>query len=224
MVKFKLVKIEKIEKKTYYGIVHDFEVNKNHSYCVNNNIAVHNSMCTTRQITGHGCPSLSTIINIRRALHGMQTNTTLIADGGIRNSGDIVKALAAGADSVMIGSLLAGSDETPGDLFVKNNNDFYKMVTDDIYKDNVLYKKYRGQSSEEFNEEINKTNVTPEGEAQYVPCKGAVADIINNLAGGIRSGLSYAGCYNLKQLFERSSFIELSNHGFTEGTPHGLKL
>lgn len=179
------------------------------------------SLCTTRLITGHGCPSLSTIINIRRALHGMQTNTTLIADGGIRNSGDIVKALAAGADSVMIGGLLAATNETPGQTYSKNvgiGGVFYEESTNA----RELYKKYRGQSSEEFNEEINKTNVTPEGESQYVPCNGSVTDILNNLTGGIRSGLSYAGCYTLKQLFERSSFIELSNHGFTEGTPHGL--
>lgn len=176
------------------------------------------SVCTTRQVTGHGCPSLSTIINIRRALHSMQTNTTLIADGGIRNSGDIVKALAAGADSVMIGGLFAGTDETPGNYY-DINHQIFNGNTEDI---RGLYKKYRGQSSGEFNEEINKTNVTPEGESQYVPCKGTVTDIINNLAGGIRSGLSYAGCYTLKDLFNKSSFIELSNHGFTEGTPHGL--
>jgi IMP dehydrogenase len=177
------------------------------------------SLCTTRLITGHGSPALSTIINIRRALHGMQTNTTLIADGGIRNSGDIVKALAAGADSVMIGSLFAGTNETSGNYY-DINHQVFNGNTEDV---SGLYKKYRGQSSEEFNEEINKTNVTSEGESQYVPCKGAVADIINNLAGGIRSGLSYAGCYTLKDLFNKSSFIELSNHGFTEGTPHGLK-
>lgn len=165
------------------------------------------SLCTTRVQTGHGVPNLSAIMAIRRTIHGQQSNCTLIADGGIRNSGDIVKALAAGADSVMVGNLFAGTDECSGEQSISEHRTIYK---------------YRGQSSAEFNEFIGKNNVTAEGESTWIKAKGPVTNVIKELTGGIRSGMSYAGAYNLKELYNYSTFLEITPHGFAEGLPHGI--
>jgi len=161
------------------------------------------SLCTTRLITGHGIPQLSAIMevaNIKPKYLGIQ----LIADGGIRYSGDIVKALAAGADAVMIGRLLAGCWETPG-----------KVVGGK--------KLYRGSAS--FSAQMDHDgfvhNGTPEGESTFVPAKGSVKDIIAGLAGGIRSGLSYSGALSIKDLQESAMFIKVSNNTILE---NGVRL
>lgn len=179
------------------------------------------SLCTTRRVTGCGVPNLSSIMQVRRAINGRQSNTTLIADGGIRESGDIVKALAAGADSVMIGGLLAATSETPGKTYSRISGIggiFYEEST----TAKTLYKKYRGQSSREFNEEMNKNDVAPEGESQYVQCKGPVTPLINELCMGLRSGMSYIGAKNLKELQQKAVFIEITHNAHIEGTPHGI--
>jgi len=145
------------------------------------------SVCTTREVTGVGVPQLSAIMDCARA-----TDTPIIADGGIKNSGDIVKAIAAGADVVMIGSLLAGTNEAPGDVRIDPNG--------------VRWKPYRGQSI--FG--ANASHYTPEGVEGWVREKGPVADVLRSLAGGIRSGLSYVGARNLKELRERANFIQVT--------------
>lgn len=177
------------------------------------------SMCSTRLVTGHGTPQLTSIMNIRKALFGLESNVSLIADGGIRYSGDIIKALAAGADSVMIGRLFAGTTETPGVFY----DETFKEVEYNPLITN-LYKKYRGQSSKEFNEALGKTNVAAEGVSSYVPHKGSVVDVVNELVGGIKSGMTYSGVSNLEQLYNQATFVELTEHGYTEGTPHGLSV
>lgn len=164
------------------------------------------SMCSTRVVTGHGLPQLSAILQIRRTLSAQRTNTTLIADGGIKNSGDIVKAIAAGANSVMIGNLFAGTDETPGDIH-QDGDDRYKI--------------YRGQSSKMFLDQQNKTGVAPEGIDIRVPVKGSVVHIFQELMQGLRSGMTYSGVSNLPDLYNKTLFIEISSHTHIEGTPHG---
>ena len=166
------------------------------------------SVCTTRIVTGHGVPQLSAIINARRELdaNGFE-DVSIIADGGIRNSGDIVKSLAAGADAVMLGSMLAGCDETPGEIFTLANGSF---------------KMYRGQSSRHFLKDIGKIDVAAEGESIEVKAKGPVDAIITELLGGVRSGLTYSGAGSIKELQEKAVFMEISHHGWVESTPHAI--
>lgn len=182
------------------------------------------SFCTTRLVTGHGVPQLSAIMNVRRALYSMQSNVALIADGGIRDSGDIVKALAAGADSVMVGRLFASTSESPGNLYYKDGNNYVQCETetDYSYKEYSFYKKYRGQSSADFMEDINKQGVAPEGVSQMIPYKGSVEPIFHRLLMGLRSGMTYSGIRNLKELYNKSQFIEISHAGYIEGTPYGI--
>lgn len=165
------------------------------------------SACSTRVITGHGVPNFTNICLMKQELDKMDRHVCLMADGGIRSSGDIVKALAAGADSVMIGSLLAGTTEAPGEV---------------IIKDGKKYKKYRGQASKDFMQDNNKQGVTPEGESMLLPYKGSVVPIIKDLIGGIKSGLTYSGAYDIKDLREKAEFIKITQNGFIESTPHGL--
>ena len=165
--------------------------------------------CSTRIVTGHGVPQLTAIMQCRQAINATRTNTTLIADGGIRNSGDIIKALAAGADMVMIGRLFAGADEIP-------------MPTSELIKPSGdRYVFYRGQSSEQFMIDTGKKGVAPEGESWPVLRSGPVGPIVKKLLGGIRSGMSYSGVRNLKDLNAKATFIEVGYHGYIEGTPHG---
>jgi IMP dehydrogenase len=167
------------------------------------------SLCSTRIVTGHGCSNLTTIMQARQTISGMKSNVTLIADGGITSSGDIIKALAAGADSVMIGGLLAGTDESPGEVETGPNGEAFKV--------------YRGQSSREFLDDLGRDDVAPEGVQIEVPYKGSVSKILKDLIGGIRSGLTYSGAKNLQELYDKAIFTENTYHGYIESTPHGLK-
>lgn len=184
------------------------------------------SLCSTRIKTGHGVPTLTAIMLARLAINSTKTNVALIADGGIRNSGDIIKALAAGADSVMIGNLFSGTDESPGNLIVdpyETMSGHLPPETKEKYlqEKRLCYKKYRGQSSRDFLNDIGKVGVTDEGVHTYVPYKGPVDVILTDLIQGIRSGMSYAGATTLQGLNEYATFIEISHHGYIEGTPHG---
>lgn len=157
------------------------------------------SVCTTRVVTGVGVPQLSAILEVADALK--YSKVKIIADGGIRTSGDIVKALAAGADVVMLGHLLAGSDECPGPVIEVG--------------DGRRYKRYRGQSIFGANEE----RYTKEGVSGFVDAKGPVSGVIKQLMGGLRSGMSYVGAENLHQLKLYSKFIKVSNHSLQENLP-----
>lgn len=155
------------------------------------------SVCTTRLITAAGVPQLSAIINVAEANTGAQ----IIADGGIKNSGDIVKALAAGADVVMLGSLLAGATECPGEVI--ETGDGRKL------------RRYRGQSI--FG--VNGEKYTKEGVSGYVNEKGPVADVLKQLVGGLKSGMSYIGANNLEELQEKAVFIPVSSSTLAENHP-----
>lgn len=162
------------------------------------------SMCTTRIITGHGMPQLTAIALCVEV--AARHNVPVIADGGLKNSGDIVKAFGAGASSVMMGSMLAGTMETPGEM--KGGK-----------------KQYRGMASKSaqvsWRGELPK-GMAAEGESTLVACKGPVEGVIDELSGGLRSGMTYMGVESIKDMKEAALFMEMSASGMAESRPHGL--
>jgi len=160
------------------------------------------SLCTTRIKTGFGIPNISTIQNISEELQLNNISIPIIADGGIRSSGDIAKAIAAGADTVMLGSLLAGTYESPGD----------------ILKDG--YKRYRGSASLETKLEHGQKARNVEGASTKVKYKGTVEKVITDLADGLRSAFSYVGARNIDQYHARADFVYVTNAGAKEAKPH----
>jgi len=160
------------------------------------------SICSTRIQTGHGVPGLQTILDCAKT----DRDVKIIADGGIRNSGDIVKALAAGADAVMCGSLLAGTDETPG-----------KVLED---KSGVRWKIYRGMASKEAQISWRGRYASHEGVSTTVPYRGSVKYILEDLERGIRSGFSYSGARSLSELHACAQFVEQTTSGLTESHTH----
>jgi len=163
------------------------------------------SICSTRVISGHGVPTFQSILDCAST----SSDAKIIADGGIKTSGDIVKALAAGADFVIIGSLLAGTKETPGETFFSNSGKKYKV--------------YRGMASANAQKNWRGKSSTPEGISTTVPYKGDVDNILKNLVGGIRSGLSYSGVRSLHELRSKATFIRQSSAGQSESSTHILK-
>jgi len=163
------------------------------------------SICSTRVQTGHGIPTLQSVIDCARS----DRDATLIADGGIKNSGDMVKSLAAGADAVMCGSLLAGTKETPGTVLRSSDGSPPRKV-------------YRGMASREAQKAWRGKVGSVEGVATTVPVKGAVEDVLHDLEWGIRSGLSYTGARNLSELRCKAKFIEQTQSAQTESSPHAL--
>jgi IMP dehydrogenase len=162
------------------------------------------SMCTTRIRTGHGVPTLQSIIDCSKS----DRDVYIVADGGIRNSGDAVKALAAGADMVMLGSILAGHDESPGTI---------------ILKDHQRFKKFRGMASREAQLEWRGKVSVSEGESTFVPYKGSLSDTLTDLLEGIRSGLSYSGAKTIRELRAKSKFTGVTSNGVLENGPHGKR-
>jgi IMP dehydrogenase len=175
------------------------------------------SICTTRIVAGVGVPQLSAIYNASQALKG--TGVTLIADGGLRYSGDVVKALAAGGDCVMCGSMFAGTEESPGEAIIYNGRKF---------------KAYRGMGSidamaagskdryfQDDKVELNK--LVPEGIVGRVPYKGTLAETVYQLLGGLRSGMGYCGAANLEAL-KKAKFTRVTASGMTESHPHDITI
>lgn len=173
------------------------------------------SICTTRVIAGVGVPQLSAVYEVAKSIKN--SGVPVIADGGIRFSGDIVKALSAGANTVMVGSLLAGTDETPGDIIIYEGR---------------KYKAYRGMGSVEAMEEGTKDRyfqhkeddpkkLVPEGIVGRVPYKGDVGEVIYQLVGGLRAGMGYVGAKNISKLQE-AKFVRITNAGSVEGHPHDI--
>ena len=160
------------------------------------------SICSTRLVTGHGLPGLQTIFDCART----DRDVAIIADGGIKSSGDIVKALAAGADFVMCGSLLAGTTESPGRVL--------------NLPDNTRVKEYRGMASKDAQMNWRNKTSTPEGVASYIPYKGSVRLILEDLKGGIKSGLSYSGARNLDELRNKAKWALQTSAGTTESGTH----
>lgn len=160
------------------------------------------SICSTRIQTGHGLPGLQTIFECAKT----DRDVKIIADGGIKNSGDIVKALAAGADAVMVGSLLAGTSETPGDTIMDSAGNRWKT--------------YRGMASKEAQVDWRGTYSSFEGVTSRVPLRGRVGDVISDLERGIRSGFSYSGARSLQELQIKAKFVVQSFSGLSESHTH----
>jgi len=164
------------------------------------------SICSTRVQTGHGVPTLQSILDCART----DRDTAIIADGGIRNSGDIVKCLAAGADFAMIGSLLSGTSETPGEVLKVGRNKVIQV------------KSYRGMASSEAQMEWRGVISSQEGISTTVRCKGPVSDVLEDLSVGIRSVLSYSGARTITEFQAKSRFIRQTNAGVVESSTHIL--
>lgn len=175
------------------------------------------SICTTRVVAGVGLPQLSAVYEASKALKG--SGVPVIADGGIRFSGDIVKALAAGADSVMVGSLLAGTDEAPGEMIIYEGRKF---------------KSYRGMGSLEAMEVGSKDRyfqdveddikkLVPEGISGRVPFKGLVSEVLYQMVGGLRAGMGYCGAKNIEAL-KKAKFVKITSAGVTESHPHDVAI
>ncbi|HHU98857.1 MAG TPA: IMP dehydrogenase [Bacteroidales bacterium] len=176
------------------------------------------SICTTRVVAGVGVPQLSAIYNVARAIEG--SGIPVIADGGIRYSGDIVKAIAAGADSIMAGSLFAGVEESPGETIIYNGRKF---------------KSYRGMGSveamqkgskdryfQDMEDDIHK--LVPEGITARVPYKGTLTEVIYQLLGGLRSGMGYCGAHDIATLKRDGVFVRITTAGVTESHPHDVTI
>ena len=177
------------------------------------------SICITRVITGSGVPQLTAVLDCAKI--GKKHDIPIISDGGTRTSGDATKALAAGASSIMVGSILGGTDESPGSTITKNGKRFK------IYRGMASLGASIGRKSKEtgtldLTEDLN--DYVAEGVEAMVPYKGSVTDLIVQITGGIRSGLSYCGAHNIKQMHENAEFIKMSGAGFAESQPHDVDL
>jgi IMP dehydrogenase len=175
------------------------------------------SICTTRIVSGAGMPQITAIQNVVSV--AKKYNIPVIADGGVKYSGDITKALAAGANAVMIGSLFAGTDESPGETILYQGRH---------------YKLYRGMgslgamvqgSADRYGQvKVEASKLVPEGIEGRVPYKGPLSQSVYQLMGGLRSGMGYCGCKNLKELREKAKFIKISSAGFKESHVHDVTI
>ena len=176
------------------------------------------SICTTRIVAGVGVPQITAIENVSTALNG--TNIPTIADGGIRYSGDIAKAIAAGANTVMLGGLLAGTEESPGDieLFQGRSYKTYRGM-------GSLSAMQQGSSDRYFQDnEKNANKLVPEGVEGRVPFKGSVIAVIHQLMGGLRSGMGYLGCETINEMHKKAEFVEITSAGIRESHVHDVQI
>jgi IMP dehydrogenase len=176
------------------------------------------SICTTRVVAGVGVPQITAIANVAKALEG--TGVPLIADGGIRYSGDVAKALAAGAHSVMLGGLFAGTEESPGEieLFQGRSYKTYRGM-------GSLGAMQQGSSDRYFQDaEMSSDKLVPEGVEGRVPYKGPVVNVINQLIGGVRSAMGYCGCATIDELRAKAAFVEITSAGIRESHVHDVQI
>jgi IMP dehydrogenase len=174
------------------------------------------SICTTRVVTGVGVPQLTAVME---AVDGAG-DVPVIADGGVKYSGDIVKALAAGASSVMMGSMLAGTEESPGESFLLEGRRF-KMIRGM----GSLSAMQDGSADRYFQEgEMSPRKLVPEGIEGRVPYKGPVADVLFQMVGGLRSGMGYVGCGSVGELRTDAQFVRITTAGLRESHPHDVQI
>ena len=176
------------------------------------------SICTTRIIAGIGIPQITAILSIKEALNGRDIG--IIADGGIRFSGDIAKAIAAGADSVMLGSLFAGTEEAPGkvELFQGRSFKTYRGMG------SIGAMTEREDANRYFQEDVASDKFVPEGIEGRVPYKGLVINVIDQLIGGVRQSMGYVGCRTIEEMQRDSQFVEITNAGMTESHVHDVMI
>ena len=170
------------------------------------------SACTTRIISGHGVPTLASIMDCDKWLEEFSSNgidtCSIIADGGIRNSGDMIKAFAAGAHAVMVGSMLAGTDESPGNVFINEHGQHVKA--------------FRGMASREAQKDATGNVSVAEGISTTIPYKGSAKSILEEIRGGLGSGCSYSGVFNLYELSAFSKYVRVTQASLSESKPHAL--
>jgi IMP dehydrogenase len=196
------------------------------------------SICTTRVVTGFGVPQLTAIMDSAAGLQAAGIDIPIIADGGIKTSGDLVKALAAGASTVMIGSLFAGTEEAPGAPVIRDGQKF-KVVRgmaslgaaigrkeaekQEVDRKEIDKKNVEVNDEESAESQVDWAKVVPEGVEAVVPYRGNVQEIVYQLVGGLRSGLSYGGALSIKELQEKAEFIEISAAGVRESGSHDVR-
>lgn len=176
------------------------------------------SICTTRIIAGIGVPQLTAVIDVAKV--AKKYDIPIISDGGIRFSGDIVKALAAGASTVMMGSIFAGTEEAPGEVIIYHGRKFktYRGM-------GSLGAMKKGSKDRYFQENVQDIEkLVPEGVEAMVPYKGNISETIQQLVGGLRSGMGYVGARNIKELQQRAEFIKITSAGFSESHPHDVTI
>lgn len=178
------------------------------------------SICITRVITGSGVPQLTAILDSVKI--AKEYDIPVISDGGIRNSGDLTKALAAGSSSVMVGSLLGGTDESPGKTLVKNGKK-YKIYRGMASFYASLGRKYR-EEGQQIIESEDLNDYVPEGVEAMVSYKGSVVEIIRQLVGGLRSGLSYCGAKTINEMQQNAEFVRITTAGYIESQPHDVNV
>ena len=170
------------------------------------------SACTTRIVSGHGVPTLASIMDCDRWLEEFGSNgidtCSIVADGGIRNSGDMVKAFAAGAHAVMVGSMLAGTDEAPGNVFVNEQGQHVKS--------------FRGMASREAQKDASGSVSVAEGISTTIPYKGSVKHILDEIRGGLGSGCSYSGVFNVFELSSFAKYVRVTQASLSESKPHAM--
>ena len=176
------------------------------------------SICTTRIIAGIGVPQITAILEIKNAIK--DKDVSIIADGGIRFSGDIAKAIAAGADSVMLGGLFAGTEEAPGkvELFQGRSFKTYRGMG------SIGAMTERQDANRYMQEDLDSEKLVPEGIEGRVPYKGLVINVINQLIGGLRQSMGYMGCKTIKEIHKNSKFVEITNAGMTESHVHDVMI
>jgi IMP dehydrogenase len=175
------------------------------------------SICTTRVISGVGVPQLTAIMKVSEEAN--KYDIPVIADGGIRYSGDIVKALAAGASTVMMGSIFAGTEEAPGETVIYQGRKFktYRGM-------GSIAAMEKGSKDRYFQEETPNEKLVPEGVEAMVAYKGEVKDVIIQLVGGVKAGMGYVGAKDIKELQQKAKFIKITTASITEGHPHDVKI
>ncbi len=174
------------------------------------------SICTTRVVTGAGVPQITAINNCVQAAKG--SGVPVIADGGVKFSGDVAKAIAAGADVVMIGSLFAGTEESPGELILFQGRSFK------AYRGMGSIGAMREGSRDRYAQETTEieSKLVPEGIEGRVPYKGTLADMVTQLVGGLRAGMGYTGCRDIREFQEETRFIRISSAGLKESHVHDV--
>jgi IMP dehydrogenase len=208
-VKFELVSVETKKYKDYSGKVFDLTVEDDHSYNIEG-VIVHNSICKTRIMTGIGVPTLQSVMmaETSRQINSEYSHVSILADGGIRYPADFAKSLAAGADAIIVGRILAGSDEAPGE------------VTNGL-------KIYRGMASKEVQGDKKgglKPGTCAEGVSTYIKCTGPVSEVLNDFAGGLRSSFTYVDASTLPEYKENTYFTKISEAGLTESHAFGTRV
>jgi IMP dehydrogenase len=181
------------------------------------------SICTTRIVTGFGVPQLTAIMDSAQGVRDSGRNIPLIADGGIQKAGDMVKALAAGADTVMIGSMFAGTEEAPGSPVIRDGQKV-KVVRGMASLAATMGRRVVERGLDESAEDQEDwMKVVPEGVEAVVPYRGQVGEVLHQMIGGLRSGLSYGGAHNIRELQDTAEFIEITPAGIRESSSHDVK-